>query len=64
MLAQWKSHVLTVEELRFTLFTGKLLHVFVSLIVFADLLWLHLFKEAFIKVMKPLGSILEADSLH
>ena len=33
-------------------------------IAFADLLWLILFKEAFIKVMKLSVSILEADSLH
>ena len=36
---------------------------FVSLISFADLLWLLLFEEAFIKVVKLSVSILEADSL-
>ena len=54
-------------ESRFTLFrdfTGELWQFFVSLISFADPLWLLLFEEAFIKVMKLLVSILEADCLH
>ena len=34
------------------------------LALFADLLWLLLFEEAFIKVMKLSVSILEADSVH
>ena len=53
-----------ILESRFTLFTGELGQFFVSLISFADLLRLLLFKEAFIKVMKLLVSILEANSLH
>ena len=44
--------------------TGELWHFFVCLNSFADLLWLLLFEEAFIKVMKLLVSILEAESLH
>ena len=53
-----------ILESSFTLFTGELWHFFVSLICFADLLWLLLFKEAFIKVMELSVRIPQADSLH
>ena len=59
-----KLCVLAAEESRVTLFTGKLWIFYVSLIAFADLLWLFLFEEAFIKVMKLSVRILEADSVH
>ena len=49
-----------ILESRFTVFTGELWQFFVSLISFADLLWLLLFEEAFIKVMKLLVSILSS----
>ena len=37
---------------------------FLPFIPFADLLWLLLFEEVFIKVAKPSASILEAASVH
>ena len=73
MLAQWENHARSVEN-RICLLQvihtntvdqsqGFAVYRWV-LALFADLLWLLLFEEAFIKVMKLSVSILEADSMH
>ena len=53
-----------ILESRFTLFTSELWHFFVFFYLFCYLLWLLLFEEAFMKVMKLSVSIPEADSLR
>lgn len=60
---RWNSRVLAGKESRVTLFIGELWHFFVSFIVFIGLLWLLLFEEVFIKVVKLSVNILEADSV-